>query len=127
MARYQKADGGEDAMSWEGILKVNKWVGFCQACKKWRNEQLSIKRKNSKGEEIYFCIRPINYYGPQGDAQMYVRENLANFDKLGWDRRKVNGRDVCGMELADGDEETTTDRDYTDFRGRGDIPGNWSK
>ena len=105
-------------MKWFDTLKANKWVGFCQACKKWRNEQLSIQQKDK-----YYCIRPTNYSGPQGDAKMYVRENLERFDGLGWDRRKVNGRNVCGMELTDGDEETTTDRDYTVFRGRGDIPG----
>jgi len=54
---------------------------------------------------------------------MYRREMLERLDGLGWDRRKVNGRDVCGMELADGDEHTDTDRETTDFRGRGDIPG----
>ena len=107
-----------DSMSWFDSLKASQWVGFCNACNKWRNEEMS-REQNGK----YYCTKRTNYLGKQGDAEMYRREMLERLDGLGWDRRKVNGRDVCGMELADGDEHTDTDRETTDFRGRGDIPG----
>jgi hypothetical protein len=105
-------------MTWkETIMKAN-WVGFCHACDKWRNQRLSRQEG-----QYYFCTKPINYRGKQGDAEMYRRENLEGLDGLIWNRRKLFGRDVCGIELTDSDEPTNTDRTTTDFRGRGDIPG----
>ena len=101
-------------MSWTETIKAQpkraNWVGYCPACEKWRAEHMAKKQGNK-----WFCTRFTNYRGYKGDAEMYVRENLERFDKLGWDRR-IKG---CGMELLPDDSRMgslITYRDYTDFR-----------
>jgi len=101
-------------IGWEDIVK--KWLGFCPACKSWRNDSMSKKLGDK-----FFCLRRINFRGDSGDAQMYVRENLEKFDKLDWHRSlKSNvGGTACGMELLDGEDEIKnleTYKRFTDFR-----------
>jgi len=91
-------------MSWKNIVK--NWVGFCPACKAWRKDTMTKKQ----GDKFY-CTKRINFRGFRGDAQMYLRENLQQFDKLNWDRR-ING---CGMELLDGEDEVHNLKAYTDY------------
>ena len=91
-------------MSWEDTLK--RWVGFCPACKSWRNDKMSKQQGNK-----WYCNKRINFRGFRGDAQMYLRENLERFDGLGWDRR-MNG---CGMELLDGEDEVDNLKAYTEY------------
>jgi|TARA_R110002051_G_C8611281_1_gene481923 hypothetical protein len=97
-------------MSWQEIIK--KWVGFCPACKSWRSDSLSKKSGNK-----FYCIKPINYRGRGGEAQMYLRENLERFDKLDWFKNAA--KSACGMELLDGEDvmgSLKTYKDFTDFR-----------
>ena len=89
--------------------KIN-WVGYCPACQSWRHNNMAKQQGDN-----WFCTKRINFYPPRGDAQLYVRENLEQFDNLGWDRR-ING---CGIELLSDDNKMgtlVTYRDYTDFR-----------
>tara|TARA_A100001201_G_scaffold128442_1_gene113453 strand:+ start:452 stop:745 length:294 start_codon:yes stop_codon:yes gene_type:complete len=91
-------------MSWENTLK--RWVGFCPACRTWRNEEMS-KQQGDK----WYCKKSINWLGFRGDAEMYVRENLERFDKLDWDRR-ING---CGMQLLNSQDELQNLKAYSEF------------
>lgn len=91
-------------MSWEDTLK--RWVGFCPACKSWRNDKMSKQQGNK-----WYCNKRISFHGFRGDAEMYLRENLERFDRLDWDRR-MNG---CGMELLDGEDEVDNLKAYTEY------------
>jgi len=83
-------------LSWQTIIK-NTWMGYCNACKKWQNEQRSYKNGDK-----YYCGTRINYYGENGQSQRSLREGLENYNGLHWDRNKDAGVSKCGMELTEG-------------------------
>jgi hypothetical protein len=90
---------------WVNIIK--RWVGVCPACKSWRNDKMA-KQSGDK----WYCTKRINYHGFRGDAQMYLRENLQQFDNLGWHQRIAPNS--CGMELLDGEDELGNLKAYTE-------------